>query len=256
MKKILFILPVIMLGLVLGSCSDDEDCSPISSKILGKWKRVSWNGEADFTNDHVIFTFSNSGSGSVSFSKKYWYTLSQTPIQYNISDNIINYTFENNHIELYSSDKKYTTNSLDVSSVNDSILIVKMTKIPVDSTNTGTAVFKKATTDYSKSILGTWEGELGYNGLNCRLKFSDDMTETVYTLNESGLWEPNELYSGYYGIDGDWLAYSAAPMYVADHNAQSWDIDSLTSTTLSLSAHVTLGDSIRNLKAEFKRVAE
>lgn len=88
---------------------------------------------------------------------------------------------------------------------------------------------QEVTTDYSKAILGMWEGvsmtgEKTYGDEEARILYQADGTYTYYK-NYAGIWFPSENVDNVYSIDKTSLVHRWCPEDGADYISEWWNID-------------------------------
>lgn len=243
MKKTLFFLTSFTLLLGLSSCQNDDDNSSltdefITSHIMGKWKRVEWNGVKEYTDERAVLTFSQNGKGYGSFTydnDKGGKEIYTGDINYSVSDCSLTYKFTN-----YTQDASVSP----VLSINDSLMTTKTTYTSGGQTVEGTSVYKKITADYTQTILGTWE--TSENNVQYRIEFLSDGSMSSYTKAIDGTWTKSDQTGARYVVDGDWLAIrytTAAGVATGEY----WDILSANSQTMTFSQYLNGSDKTRTL---------
>lgn len=239
-NKIL-LLAFVAVAMVFASCSkDDNDNVPtqqeIEAKIIGKWKWTGCEGKDVVTNMRVVYSFFAGGQATCSLSAfdpitTQYVWENQKPVRYSITNNKLYETAEN--LEIYST----------INAISDSQLALVEDKVishGVSQKEKYSMDFTKVTADYSKEIIGLWEGveligEETYGNAEARIEYHADGTYT-YFKNYLGRWCPSENVDNEYNVDGDWLATRWRPEEGADFNYEWWDIDEIKDGTMTWSA--------------------
>jgi len=202
--KIKYLLFVAALSLIaMSSCTKDNVPSEeyIKTTILGKWRYSSGNGVAVPTNRMKVGTFATEDIYYSTWSQPpYWYVKFKW-----------NYTVEGTQIGYINpedGDVYYeTVKSIDH---NKMVTVDSYWKFHPDMVDTGESEYTFISKDYSRVILGTWEGvsmegEETYGDAKHRFEYRDDGTYTYYNLVD-GKWVESDNTQNNYVADGDFLA--------------------------------------------------
>lgn len=231
MKRITIL---IVAALALVSCKKDNNEieltfeEQIRQNIVGKWKSVAEDKEEDLTNLRTIMTFSADGTLEVSRSsldgKSQW--MSHFPTTYTVSDSTITYA----------------------KSVNSRVIAISASEMQLLTSDPHQVwKFVKVSNDFSKAILGTWEGvELTgyetYGDQKHRWEYKPDGTYVYYKLDMSGDWIPSTDVMSEFTVDGDWLATRWMDTDSVEYR-EWWDIDRCDSDEMLWSALRDRNDS-------------
>lgn len=233
--------------MLTASCSQNDSKSnfpsqeEIAEKIVGKWKRVSLNGEQTSTNMRQIATYTDQGvmysSSTYTVSGKYLWE-NKSPFYYEFKGDNHMYSFRSGDganqrsVDLY----------FDVLSIDDRNLKVKVTKMLAggeDQKTNSTIEYVRVDSDYTQAIIGLWEGvsssEGIYGDFNHRWEFRIDSTYTYYVRNDSDQWVASDNISNRYMIDGDWLSCEWQTSDGTEYN-EWWDIDGIEGDVMNWSA--------------------
>lgn len=229
MEKILKLAIYGIVAIVtLSSCSESDD-SPsqkeIETKIIGKWKKIVNDGTDVLTNNRLVKTFFTNKEGTYSTSRYFegqYLWQNKLKFQYEVkgSDLYESFVDKDKSSKIRSRITSIDENKLcedDYGLIGDEYVPIKMSTI-----------FQKVTADYSKDIIGTWEGvemtgEETFGDINHRIEYKADGTYTYYDKYGDS-WKPSTDVDNEYNIDGDWLTSRWRVMPGADYDYESWDI--------------------------------
>lgn len=202
MRRTAIILAAILtLGLVSCDKSDKNDASKsfdeaIRANVIGKkWKSVSRGNDLEMTNLRTIMTFEDNSklilSRSLNTHGDVWENHFQT--KYSIIDSVIG----------FSTSRISEETELHVLSTGAEEMLVR--------TNGILMKYAHVTVDYSKAILGLWEGveftgNETYGDAKHRWEYKADGTYVYYLKDQNGQWVPSADILQEYNVDGDWLA--------------------------------------------------
>lgn len=249
MKRItLFLATVLPLGMALVSCEKAETpktyAETINENVIGKWKSVSEDDSRDLTNRRTIMTFYQDGTLLLSRSQTnrgdVWENHYAT--SYSVKDSVISYV----------SSRGENETQMNVLSISANEIKAKVKGGGRPKRENGDSVrrsrpdslrikkFVKVNVDYSKDIIGTWEGvELtGYETYGDemhRWEFKADGTYVYYIKNEAGEWAPSSNILNDYNVDGDWLATRWMDPDSVEYR-EWWDIDKVDQNEMIWSA--------------------
>ncbi len=235
-------LALMAVAMVFTACSKDDDVNNVPSqkeietKIIGKWKKMKQDGKDVATNQRTIWLFNNDGKGTLSVAdhkegddRFIWDN--KESVQYSVQGNVV-------YIISPSVERTST-----IPSISDSQMTMHVTKvlshgIGIKADYVGE--YSKITADYSKDIIGLWEGvEMTgyetYGNAEARIEYRADGTYTYYQKVD-GYWVPSADADNEYNVDGDWLATRWRPEAGADYNYEWWDIDYIKDGMMKWSA--------------------
>ena len=219
MTSVLAIITIVCSILTLSSCSEEEELTAqdiaLKKSIVGKWKTYSINGNPGVTNNKGVITYYSDGTfTSTTFRNKKW----------ECSDNYKYYLNGSSYIEVNSD---YTVKAV-ISSISDDEIVYSDF-----ANNKGfkceNMVSHKITADYSKDIIGLWEGvemtgESTHGTADHRWEYRADGSYTYFTKDADGNWVADESNSGNeYYVDGDFFG----SRWIKDgkENREWWDIE-------------------------------
>lgn len=250
MKKILLIA---LTGLIVmgsfTSCKKEKEETEFKQKIVGRWKAFSYEGMLLPTNSKAVDElFADGTSICTDFSGKEW-----------ICSQARTYNIDGNKYKKY--DGEQTTLTATIVAINDSYMKFINGYFPTIYTYFDEYVMERVNVDYSKSVVGLWEGvemtgSETYGGVNYRCRYNDNGTYVYYTQNGQGEWvvDPSDTSSNYY-VAGNLLGscwYLNGIKY-----SECWDIDYCNDTEMKLSAlRMNDDNSLFTTTMTFKRVAE
>ena len=240
-------LALAMAAVAMGfaSCSKDDDpAAPvgptqqeIETKIIGKWKLASKDGEPYLTDNKMVHTFMANGKCISSFSRGF----KVYPDSYWANQQKFTYTVSNNNVAIDIYGNKLI---FEVNRITDQIFAFDRTQTVINGQEMSNSdrhhEYVKVTKDYSKDIIGLWEG-VGmtgyetYGGAMARIEYKADGTYTYYSKVDD-LWLQSANTGNEYNVDGDWLAHRWCPVAGADYNYEWWDIDEIKDGTMKWSA--------------------
>lgn len=235
-------LALMAVAMVFASCSKDDDVNNVPSqkeietKIIGKRKKMKQDGKDVATNQRTIWLFNNDGKGTLSVAdhkegddRFIWDN--KESVQYSVQGNVV-------YIISPSVERTST-----IPSISDSQMTMHVTKvlshgIGIKADYVGE--YSKVTADYSKDIIGLWEGvEMTgyetYGNAEHRILYNADGTYTYY-VKDGENWIPSTNADNEYNVDGDWLATRWRPEAGADYNYEWWDIDYIKDGIMKWSA--------------------
>lgn len=224
MKKQFFYLSL-LVGLVFGmacftSCGDDDDNAvptqqEIATKIIGKWSFADRNGVPTPTNKKRVFNFVSATKAYVSASHSMetpddteWFD--QTEATVAINGSMVTLTMR--------LDEHTTTiEEFNVTAINDTEFTAHLkVTITVDGivkrSSESTIRLTKVAEDFSKAILGLWEGRASSeegseydDGKLHRWEYKADGTFVFYFQDENGGWRASNDEFAEYFCDGTLL---------------------------------------------------
>ena len=236
-KKLAFVaLAFAALGTAMTSCSKDEDKGLteeyIKKNIIGKWKVVSNSLGDILTDKQRINTFEKDGKVYITETRYrdgefYWNIEKQA--DYKITKDVLSMSYN------YAST---TPDEFTVTKLTADEMGLKYV-VPREQGKLTNMTLKRVTVDYSKDILGLWEGVSmtgyeTYGDANHRIEFKADGTYDYYNKVD-GQWVDVDD-DCRYAVDGDWLATCWRGDPSSDFFFECWDIDVCNADELKLSA--------------------
>lgn len=195
--------------MTFSSCSNDDDDSQVSrfkTNLIGKWKTVSIDGKAMPTNESKVYTFNVDGTllftAFMQYGKVADFWLCGEKGTYQVTDNSISATTKGIVVGLANC------------TVGNDLLQSKAVTVTagVMSFVSNNVISKKVLVDYSKDIIGLWEGvemtgEETYGGaLDHRWEYRQDGTYVYYVKDNAGQYQPKVGNTdAKYFVDGDYL---------------------------------------------------
>jgi uncharacterized lipoprotein YehR (DUF1307 family) len=230
MSTVLALIAMVGAILNLTSCSEEEELTAqdvaLKKSIVGKWKTYSVNGNLGITDNKEVITYNSDGTfTSTTFRNKKWES----------SDNYKYYLNGSSYIEVNSN---YTVKAV-ISSISDDEIVYSDF-----ANNKGfecqKLVSRKINADYSKEIIGLWEGvemtgESTHGTSDHRWEYRADGSYTYYTKDAEGNWIADASNSGNeFYVDGDFLG----TRWIRDgkENREWWDIEKCNDTEMVWSA--------------------
>ena len=225
---VLAIITMICSTLCLSSCYDEEELTSqdiaLRRNILGKWKTYSIDGKLGVTNQKEVITYHIDGTFH-----------SSTFRQNAASCNCKYYLNGNSYIGV---NNNYTVKAIISSINNDEIVYSNF------ANNQGfkckSMVSHKINADYSKNIVGLWEGvemtgESTYGSSNHRWEYRTDGSYTYYSKDADDNWIADASNSGNeYYVDGDFLG--TRWIRNGKENHEWWDIEKCDDSEMIWSA--------------------
>jgi hypothetical protein len=222
MKRKFYYLSL-LAGLLFGmagftSCSNDDNAVPtqqeVATKIIGKWMFADRDGVPTPTNKKRVFNFVSATKAYVSAS--YGMDIpgaewpEQTEATVAINGNVVTLTM---HLD------EHTTmvDEYNVTAINDTEFTARLkVTITVDGTvkrsTESTIHLTRVAKDFSKDILGTWEGRSSSeesseydDGKLHRWDYKADGTFVFYNQDEYGEWQVSKDVFAEYFCDGTLL---------------------------------------------------
>lgn len=235
-------LVLMAVAMVFASCSKDDNDpvvptqQEIETKIIGKWKVLTKDGQEFLTNNRVVFTFKDKNQFFLSMSRvsvdgeTYW--MNNTLGTYNCDDDTL-------FVAWGTAKSAMRINDIDDNIFNSNegwVIMPNGQKYP----NPGANKYAKVTVDYSKDIIGLWEGvemtgDETYAGIEARIEYKADGTYTYYKKVD-GEWQPLADVIDEYNVDGDWLATRWQNQGSDVMNYEWWDIDYIKDGIMKWSA--------------------
>ena len=184
----------------------------VSEKIIGKWIAVDFNGEDMPTNGKAVYTFASTTKAFVSASyhstaDEYdkWNLLDERDVV--INGNVVKLiTHPDEHT---TGEEEFTISDIDANSFTANYKVSNIVDGNVVFSRESIMHFNKVATDYSTSIVGTWQGHCTSEG-----SVFDDGQEHRWQYNADGTYV-------YYVKDGDnWVPYEGNTLneYFVDGN--------------------------------------
>lgn len=244
---------------VMTSCTNKDPKLPtqqeIETKIVGKWKLASKDGEPYLTDNKMVHTFMTDGQCISSFSRgfkvypdSYW--ANQMKFPYAVDNNVVSLNILGH------------TLTFEINKINNQIFAFDKTQSIVNgkvmSSSDRHHEYYKVTKDFSKDIIGLWEGvamtgQETYGGIEARIKYASDGTYTYY-IKDNDNWVASKNVDNEYNVDGDWLACRWRPEADAEYNYEWWDIESIQGDEMKWTALRKKDNSTFTTTFTWKRV--
>lgn len=195
-------IAMVASAISLSSCSEADDeltANDIALKqhIVGKWKTYSVDGQPSVTDSKGVITYNTNG------------TMTSTTFRNKRSQYATNSSYYLNGSSYIEVNSSYYVQAV-INSIDDEELIYSDF-----SNNEGfkcqSLVSHKITKDYSKAIVGLWEGvmmtgEETYGTSEHRWEYKEDGSYTYYTKDANGNWITDSSNSdNEYYVDGDFF---------------------------------------------------
>ncbi len=222
MKKICLALTGVLCLMLVGCEDSNSNAKFIQENIVGTWKVTKRDGVTVTTNERSIKHFTADG--------KYYYTTSRANLGVWHARTEFSYTIDDNIIHTRSTDGT-TTSTITVKSLANDVLTILCA-----STDHEFNVFSQSSSeqmrvnvDYSKSIIGTWEGreligDTTYGDYKHRWQYFADGSYIYYVQNEQQQWVPSANTENEYVVDGDYLACRWRDANRVEYR-EWWDLD-------------------------------
>ena len=237
---------ILICGLnMFSSCvGSDNPVSPVnpttnlSSKLIGKWVNVEFDGQPVLTSDKSVVTFVSSTKATISVSKT---DFTETNVKWSVRREC-NVKISGNKVTLTGHPEGNSSITLQdeytITSITATEIVCKYRHTTFrngqaqDAVTVKKARLKKINTDYRADIIGLWEcegisGGDTYNDANGRLEFFNDGTYNFYRKNDAGKWEPVTTREfQIYFVDGT-LTATRWKDKGEDEHRECWEIKSL-----------------------------
>lgn len=241
----LFVLAA--LNAVAGCSKEDREEENIKKNILGVWKTYSLEGEPCLTNERAVNEYLPDG--------KYVYTIFANGMWF--CGEVGTYTVSGNKLTMHYA-QDFSSECLVSFKDGRAVTVQTMSDIP-GTENEGIGEMERVSGDYSKSILGLWEGvnmtgPETYGAAEHRWEYSDDGTYVYYSKNAAGIWEADSLNTeNLYYVAGDVLCFRWIKEGV--QYREWWDIEECDDDKMVWTALREDGDGKRFMTGmEMKRV--
>lgn len=241
------------LCLALSLCCCDKNRIPTEDRIrqmlIGKWRSHSTNGVPMVTDEMKICTFSNEST--------YYSTESRPPLWHNK----FKWKYEVRGTAIYyekDEDADIYVESVHVIGEDRLVTANTFWKHHPEQTSSDKVEYIRITRDYSKGIIGLWEGvslegEQTYGDANHRFDYRKDGTFTYFVLDDNNEWTPGSNTRNEYIADGDYLAtrwFDQGAEY-----REWWLIEECSDTEMTWSAIRQREDGTRfNTRMKLKRI--
>ena len=255
MKKV-FILTA-LASTLFASCTKENVNKPepepgtstetLAQQIIGKWVLTLFDGNAVPTNAKVVYTFTSETQGYLSASMLS--TSSSEPTWANHAPS--NITINGDSVIMRGALNKTTSYEakLKVTSISGTMMLTE-SKYTVFRNgesvyvNYGTTQWTKVTRDYSRDILGKWEGRVTNNegsefddGELHRWEYFADGSYIYYNLDADSNWVPQATELSEYFVDGTLLCTRWKNSGEGEvENREWWDIASIADGVMNWTA--------------------
>ena len=244
----------IVSAMMFASCENgDDNVAPtdalIASQITGKWKRLIWSAESEYTNERTILTFDGDGSGYASF------TYMDADSNRVVCSGEMGYSVHNSTLRYKIPEYQEDSLVCPVLYINDSTFTTQTTDSD-GKTVLGYSIYKKVTNDFSEKIPGTWQGKVETDTmtLDYRLKFLSSGAMEYYTMDSDSTWAKGSQTDLHYIIDGDWLAVTYKTAEDGITLCDCWDILSLTDNSMRMSQYTLVGTEKKSRTTQLTKV--
>lgn len=230
MKKILIVCLCACVAGFFMSCEGDKlSQKKIREDIAGSWKKVQEDGKLVPTNDKVVCSFDGADQVRISAVQQngYW-----------AGNLLMDYAVKGTKVLITNPDYNYKS-EWDLSSlVNDNFTVRQSMTYDENGEVAGhsnNAIYEKVFNDFSKAIIGTWEGisfegEVSHGYIDHRWEFRTDGTYTYYMLEGDNWVEGTNTLNEYF-VDCDFLAFRWKDA-AGNEFREMWDIETCNSTQM------------------------
>lgn len=242
-------MAALVCSMVFAACSSDDSSTnqskSFTEKLMGKWMCTIVDGKPCVTNYNHVLNFVSPTKAYRSYSPNaqmgmdgFWENRSECSV--NIAGKV-SVTAE------YSSGLK-SVSEYNIISITESDMVAmvnhqityKGQDIEIPEHNTER--FKKVTKDYTKDIIGIWEGrmtskESDYDdGQLHRWEFKADGNYVYYTYNADGQWERFDNTFALYFVDGVLLCFRWMNNGEDTEQREWWEIESIQNGVMKWTA--------------------
>lgn len=258
MKKVfqlMFAAAVLCGTCVFNSCENQEDLSAdeqLSQKVLGKWILTKSGGRDVLTDQKIVTTFKQTASGLKAYASVSSFVLPTMDQQdttgqsqwKHLSEDDVN--IENGKLVIVTGDtvvsrkmEHYILESAPLYLKVFTTVSMSLRGVPFGTPMEYSEVWDKVTVDYSKDIIGTWEGHSSGDqsrfddGEPHHWEYLADGTYKYYSLNEDSVWtEVPSVFNSYF-VDGYLLCTRWKNVGEGEvENREWWEIESITADTM------------------------
>ena len=236
---------VVTAALICGAifftaCNNEPAIENLSGKIIGKWMVADINGKPVITNEKVVLTFVSPNKAYASTSRNDNPQMGGMWVK-EIENEVV---IKGNKITLTShpEERKTVIDEFVITQINDKEFTAnhKVTlKVAInaegstDVTEENVVRFSKVTVDYSKDIIGTWQGHSTSEGTTFddgqehRWEYKTD-GNYVYYVQNGDKWEAKAADFSEYFVDGNLLCTRWKNVGETE-NREWWEIESIRS---------------------------
>ena len=206
---------------VFNSCTNEDNPSNpadnLAEKLIGKWMVSDIEGQPALTNEKTVLTFVSADKAIVSTSRSNftesqakWAALREYDVK--ISGNKATLTGHPN--DKITQVQEYSVSAIDNSKMSANFKLTTFINGEAKSIREQDVRYKRVTRDYSKAIVGKWEGHITSeqgseydDGEDHQWEYKADGTFVYYVQDEEGNWiaNPEQTLSEYF-VDGTLLA--------------------------------------------------
>lgn len=227
MKKSFLWLCAIVL--ILAGCkTKDNGINVPTDAIVGKWKLTTLDGKQIPTNQCIVYTFNDNGTGTQTttdfvqdIGERIWYV--QQRLKYTLNKNALHTQWSQSAVVL----EWMAT----VSSVSNDEMVTDLSRWFINTEpqyDMPKATWKRVTADYDSEIIGMWEGVSSSGDTkgdyNHRWLFTPEGKYYYYSKTEDGRWVVSENALNEYALDGDFLAFRWKTDESAAEDREWWDV--------------------------------
>ena len=259
-----FAATLICSASVFTACDEEKELSAneqLTQKILGKWIPVQSNNAVVYTDQKTVTTFEQTASGIKAYTSVSTFTMPTKP-----GDTISAAEKPDEWKNRQEADVKIEDGKIILSrAINDSINLISKyyilendgsqmklyasTKMTVDGREIidgvleHSEVWEKIEVDYSKDVIGLWEGRVTSDkskyddGEPHRWEYMADGTSNYYSLNEDSVWYEVEDVFNMYFVDGNLLCTRWKNVGENEfENREWWEIESIDADSMKWTA--------------------
>jgi len=238
MKK--YIYGLLALTTLLVACQPKDPVIDFDkSSLVGKWKVITQNSQPVLTDNRIVYTFNEDGTGTQTLAadlenigEQAWYM--QQRLKYTLNGDALHTQWVNSSVvlEWLASITAMSKNEFTV----DPSRILIQTQPFVDMPTT---TWQRVSIDYMDDIIGLWEGTsctgITYGDHNHRWLYTPSGQYFYYSKDANDNWVISENSLNEYDVDGDYLACRWKQTADAKEDREFWDI-SINDKNMSWSA--------------------
>ncbi len=204
MKKTLAAIALAMMSILFAGCDKGKEVEPdrdLANKIVGKWMFAETDSKVLPTNEKIVYDFVSTTKAYVSLS--FTDDVADVPVWNNRGEADVDIVGNNVTLTHSPEPGKTVVVDLHVDAITGTTMIGKRN---VTVRKDGGLVksdesmirCEKVDVDYSKNILGLWEGKMTSDqsafddGQEHRWEFKEDGTFVFYIKNSKGIWEAKD----------------------------------------------------------------
>lgn len=236
MKRILFLFAAVAL---LAACLKDDYKGPyvtLSENLIGKWIIADKDGGPALTNEKLVYNFVSTGKAYISASlnalpgETAWMEQVEAAVDIQGDKMTITYFSAPDVVSL----QEFTVTSINAKEFMADVKVTLTFDNGSEIVHEGPARFVKVDTDYSRKVLGLWEGrmvsdESEYDdGQEHRWEFKEDGTFDFYLKDSKGFWQKKDDEYADYFVSGNLLCTRWKNAGAAAENREWWEITAIS----------------------------